>query len=77
MVSVIWEKMPSLDVPKHWLTDLVAYLLFYLFVLAYFSVILIYLFARAFLVFEALYSLRQLPVAAYQTPVFTQYLPHL
>lgn len=65
VLSVIWEKMPMSDGPKHLLS------------LAYLSVILFHPFARAFLVFEALYSLRKLPVAAYQTPVFTQYWPHL
>ena len=76
-LSVIWEVLPNFDISKHWLAILIAYLWFLLLYLACTSAIAIYLFARAFLVFEALYSLRQLPVAAYHTPAFTQYLPHL
>lgn len=77
VVSVICKKLPSFFVAKHWLAELIAFLYFLLVSLAYLSAISIYLFARAFLVFEALYSLRQLPVAAYETPLFRQYLPHL
>jgi len=36
-----------------------------------------YIFARIFLVVEAFISIRQLPVAAYTTPDWTQIIPHL
>ena len=38
---------------------------------------IIYLVARSYLVVEALNSLRQLPINAYQTPRFVQSIPHL
>lgn len=56
VVTVIWEKMPKLDVSKHWLASLVVCLCVLLLFLAYLSVILIYVFARAFLVFEAYFT---------------------
>lgn len=37
----------------------------------------LYLFARLYLVVEAFISIRQLPVDAYQTPNWTEILPHL
>jgi hypothetical protein len=36
-----------------------------------------YIFARIFLVLEAFISIRQLPIAAYKTPDWTQLIPHL
>ena len=39
--------------------------------------IIIYVVARFYLVVEALISLRQLPINAYQTPRFVQSIPHL
>lgn len=36
-----------------------------------------YVVARSYLVVEALFSLRQLPINAYQTPRFVQFIPHL
>ncbi|KAH8750641.1 hypothetical protein BGZ57DRAFT_914124 [Hyaloscypha finlandica] len=41
------------------------------------GIIVGYPIARAFLLVESLYSLRKLPVAVYQTPVWTNYLKHL
>ena len=41
------------------------------------TVATVYCVARGFLVLEAFVSLRRLPIAAYTTPVLTQYLPHL
>ncbi|KAL8660892.1 MAG: hypothetical protein Q9202_006124 [Teloschistes flavicans] len=38
---------------------------------------ILYVASRFFLVVEALISLRQLPVAMYETPRFVQYIPHL
>ena len=38
---------------------------------------LIYVLLRSYLVIEALVSLRRLPVGAYETPRFVQYIPHL
>jgi hypothetical protein len=35
-----------------------------------------YVFARIFLVVEAIISIRQLPIAAYRTPDWTQIIPH-
>lgn len=37
----------------------------------------LYIFARLYLVVEAFMSIRQLPVGAYQTPAWTEILPHL
>ena len=38
---------------------------------------LIYVFARLFLIIEAFISLRKLPIEAYQTPEWTQWIPHI
>ena len=38
---------------------------------------LLYIFARLFLVIEAFISIRQLPLGAYQTPDWTEIIPHL
>lgn len=41
------------------------------------AAIVIYVAARSYLVVEALISLRQLPITAYQTPSLVQLIPHL
>lgn len=75
VATVIWEKMPnSFNLPNSWLGQYIFFLVCFLVLM---SASIIYIFARAYLVWEAFYSLRQLPVDAYKTPAFTQYLPHL
>ncbi len=37
----------------------------------------VYTFARMYLVIEAFVNIRKLPVSAYQTPDWTQIIPHL
>ena len=59
--------------PDNWFSKAMTMIFFTLgCVLAAAAVAFTYLFARPFLVFEAFLSLRQLPVDAYKTPVFTQ-----
>ncbi|KAI9765430.1 MAG: hypothetical protein M1840_007388 [Geoglossum simile] len=58
---------------KWYLDGLVGDLLPVLLFLAF----IVYVAARVFLVIECFISLRELPVEAYQTPIWTQYLPHL
>ena len=65
------------DVERNWLR-----VLLYMFIgvpLTYSAVVasVIYVIARSYLVVEALISLRQLPINAYQTPRFVQSIPHL
>ncbi len=38
---------------------------------------IVYIFARAFLVADAIVSLRRLPIQTYSTPQWTEVIPHL
>jgi hypothetical protein len=42
-----------------------------------YTLVMVYVCSRSFLVVEAFISLRKLPIAAYNTPSWTQYLAHL
>ena len=47
------------------------------FILLYIGGIITYIAARIFVVVECFISLREVPPAMYQTPIWTQYIPHL
>ena len=66
-----------MNIERNWLR-----VLLYIFVGAHLACLalaasLIYVVARSYLVVEAIISLRQLPINAYETPRFVQYIPHL
>ncbi|QDS70094.1 hypothetical protein FKW77_005027 [Venturia effusa] len=67
-IDALW--MRFLHRKTFWLTDVVIILLCTICGLAY-------IFSRAYLVVEAFVSLRELPKGAYETPSWTQVLPHL
>ena len=76
VASFIYAKF-DITMPKHWLVKTILFIPYVVVKMAVVLSLNVYAFARAFLVFEAFYSLRRLPVDAYKTPVFTDYLPHL
>ena len=65
-----------LDWESIWLYVGIPFLFFPIMCLVFF-VCATYIVLRPYLVVQALISLRQLPISAYQTPVFVQSIPHL